>query len=260
MLMFLLSLMIAGPAAAFAEEQLQQNRAPAANSGLLDGLVFRGPTGSRPLLSHMHSLLQDDAPRARHAAAILARLGRGQEIIDDPRSAPLRLLHVGGFISSDDNGMVRFRNRIIERVFARRATQRDERQRQLRILAIGTAVTAALVLLPYWYLRVLPAAEIAVLTSDRNLAAVAEAHADLGRLPGFSGAADRLFGDAMVRLGGDAESIGQLRQIDAALRVLPDGPERADALTGQFWLRRARALASRGESPGEEDILYIGDE
>jgi hypothetical protein len=52
MLMFLLSLMIAGPAAAFAEEQLQQNRAPAANSGLLDGLVFRGPTGTRDMDAH----------------------------------------------------------------------------------------------------------------------------------------------------------------------------------------------------------------
>jgi hypothetical protein len=52
MLMFLWSLMIAIPAATFAAAQPQHTPAPAANSGLLDGLVFRGPTGARDMDAH----------------------------------------------------------------------------------------------------------------------------------------------------------------------------------------------------------------
>lgn len=56
LLLLLWSLTIAGPGVAVAGAQQQQSPAPAENPGLLDGLVFRGPTGVKGMDAHHHDV------------------------------------------------------------------------------------------------------------------------------------------------------------------------------------------------------------
>ena len=211
--------------------------------------LFLAPNVARdePLLAHMRALIDDDSPRARQAAAIVTRLAKGGEVIDDPRSPAQALLRNGGIVSSDANGMLHFRNRIVDHVFSRDFAARRDLRRQLRTVAIAAAAVIAMVFLPYWYLRVLPQAEIETLAAAESLQGISDAHASLARLPGFGRKADRLLGDALTRLGQGAESISQLTQINERLQALPDYADRPDELLARFWLRRARAMANRGE-------------
>jgi hypothetical protein len=56
LLLLLWLLSIAGPGVTFASAQHQQAKAPADNRGLLDGLVFRGPTGTKDMDAHHHDV------------------------------------------------------------------------------------------------------------------------------------------------------------------------------------------------------------
>jgi len=210
--------------------------------------LFLAPGISReePLLNHMRGLLAANSTRQRQAASVLSRLARGQEVIHDPSSSAQRLLDLGGFVSSDDNGMLRFRNRIVERIFGADSARRVEVPPWRRPAAVA-AVLAGLMLLPYWYVRVLPRDDIDALTTADDNALVEAAYLRLGRLPGFGGLADRLFADALARQSNRAVSLEEVRAADRALRALPAGAARADALMAAFWLRRSREAAARGD-------------
>jgi len=212
--------------------------------------LFLAPGISReePLLNHMRSLLTGSSPRRRQAVAIVGRLARGQEVIDDPASQAQLLLRFAGLTSSDDNGMLRFRNRIVEHVFGGDWARSEEPRRWQRPAAIAASSVAAVGLVLFWYTQMLPARDVETLrqvSSDYGLAE--QAHARLRRLPGFGRVADRLWGEAMVRRSTGAESIDEIRAADRVLRGLPGHEALADELLAAFWLRRARTAAGAGD-------------
>jgi len=211
--------------------------------------LFLAPGISReePLLSHMRAMLADGSMRGRQAIAMLKRLAKSGEVIDDPASPAQLLLHLGGFVSSDENGMLRFRNRIVERVFNFDWAQSASRRRWQRPARMA-AIAAAVLLVLGWYTQVLPRPYIDTLTfvsSDYALAI--QAHRRLSRLPGFGGRADRLLSDVMVRRSEAAETVADVSAADTILRDLPDRAELADQLMASFWLRRSESAAHRGE-------------
>ena len=215
--------------------------------------LFLAPGISReePYLNHMRALLGDGSARARQGLAILGRLARGQEVIYDPDSAAQTLLHLGGFVSSDDNGMLRFRNRIVEQAFEPRARSTGGLWTWRPSAAGGAVAAAAALLLLFWYTRILPQPYIDTLTlvsSDYSLAL--QAHERLGRLPGFGRRADGLLTDIMMRRSAVADSIDELRAADAVLRELPGRGATADELMAAFWLRQSEARANRGDRDG----------
>jgi WD40 repeat protein len=211
--------------------------------------LFLAPGISReePYLTHMRKCLDED-PRGRQARAILTRLARGGEVIDDRSSPAQRVLDIGGFVSSDENGMLRFRNRIVERVFDERwsrSVPAQDWQRPARFVAIALAL---LVAVSFWYVRVLPRPYIDTLTfvsSDYALAA--QAHRRLHRIPGFGRLADRMLTDVIVSRSTGAESIVEVRAADATLRELPNSDLLADRLMADYWLRQSDVAAHRGE-------------
>lgn len=221
----------------------------AANIEALANELFlaAGVAREEPLLAQVHASLRGDSTRHRQAGAILRRLGRGQEVIDDPRSVPQSILRLAGITASDDNGMLHFRNRIVERVFGHDQQPAIRAEPWVRSAVIGACALLVFAVSLVGYFQVLPAADIAILETDSDFELVSEAHAALGRLPGHRGTADELFAAALQRLGLAAESVDELSRITTALRRLPDGSESADRLSADFWLRRSAAAAARGE-------------
>ena len=211
--------------------------------------LFLGPgmASEEPLLNHVRRLLTDGTLRARQAVSILGRLSRSQEVIQDATAPAQQLLNLLGLIGSDENGMLRYRNPIVEQVFGEDFVREQTPRHWQRPAAIAAAAAVVFLLLPFWYLRVLPADAMTTLRESTDYTQVEGAHARLSRLPGFGGSADRLLGEAMQRRGAAAGSMAELRAAEAVMRRLPDGAAVADALVADYWRREAEAAASRGE-------------
>jgi len=207
----------------------------------------QGMPREEPLLNHMRRLLTGNSLRARQALAILGRLSRAQEVIQDPAAPAQQLLQIAGLIGSDENGMLRYRNPIAEQVFGAEFVREQVPRRWRRSAAISVAAAVAILLLPWWYVRILPAGAIETLRESTDYALTETAHARLGRLPGFGAMADRLLAEAMQRRGVAAVSVAEARAAAAVLRNLPDRAAEADALLAAFWLRQAEVAASGGE-------------
>jgi WD40 repeat protein len=220
----------------------------AVNAVAHDLFLAPGISREEPYLTHMRALLTDGSARARQALAMLKRLAKGGEVIYDPASQAQLLLHVGGFVSSDENGMLRFRNRIVEQVFDASWSQSVPETSWRRPARTAAVAVAAVLLLSFWYIRILPRPYIDTLTlvtSDYALAV--QAHQRLRRLPGFGRRADRMLADVIVRQSAAADSIDDVRSADGILRSLPGRAAQADELMANFWLRRSDASAHRGE-------------
>jgi WD40 repeat protein len=209
-----------------------------------------GTAHEEPLLNHMRRMLTGNTPRARQAVAILGRLSRSQEVIQDSTSPAQQLLNLAGLIGSDDNGMLRYRNPIAEQVFDAEFVREHAPRRWQHPAALAAAGVVAVLVLGFAYLRVLPAGAIETLRASTDYAEVEDAHARLGRLPGFGSMADELLAVSMERRGADAVSIAEVRAAGDVLRRLPGGAAQADDLLAAYWLRQAEGAASRGDRDG----------
>lgn len=220
--------------------------------------LFLVPRAGReePLLSQMRTLLTRKSQARRQTLSVLEKMGRGGEIVPAAARHALELLNLAGVVSHDNTGRLHYRNRIYERVFdgewAASARPIDWR----RPLAVALAAAVAL-LLPYWYLQVLPRPYIDILSVVTEDYAVAEdAYQALHRIPGFAGRADRLLAEAMTRRSRSAGTLDEVLAADAVLRSLPDRAGLADELVGAYWLRRSRE-AMRREQRDEALLLAV---
>ena len=208
--------------------------------------LAQGMAREEPLLNHMRRMLTGNSLRARQAVAILGRLSRAQEVIQDPAAPAQQLLQLAGLIGSDENGMLRYRNPIAEQVFGAEFVREQIPRRWRRPVAIGVAAAVAILLLPYWYVRILPAGDIETLRASTDYALAESAHARLRRLPGFGAMADRLLALSMQKRGAAADTVTEVRAAETVLRGLPGRAAEADAVLAAFWLRQAEAAAGGG--------------
>ena len=209
-----------------------------------------------PLLSQIRSLLTRKSQAARQALTLLEKMARGVEIAPAAARSAREFLNLAGVLGHDDAGRLHYRNRIYERVFdgqwAASARPIDWR----RPVAVA-AVAAVAMLVPYWYLQVLPRPYIdilSVVTEDYEVAQ--DAYQALHRIPGYAGRADRLLAEAMTRRSRSARTLDEVLAADAVLRGLADGPALADELVGEYWLRRSREAVHR-EQRDEALVLAV---
>ncbi len=217
------------------------------DSALHELFFAQGMAREEPLLNHMRRLLSGNSLRARQAVAILGRLSRAQEVIQDAAAPAQQLLQIAGLIGSDDNGMLRYRNPIAERVFGAEFVREQIPRRWRRPVSVGVAAVVAISFLSWWYLRILPARAIETLRESADYALVENAHARLRRLPGFGSTADGLLAEAMLRRGATAGPVAEVRAAESVLRGIPGRAAEADALLAAFWLRQAETAATGGE-------------
>jgi WD40 repeat protein len=212
--------------------------------------LFLAPavSGTEPYLAQMRAMLTDGSAAGRQAGSMLLRLAKGGEVILDPGSPAQQVLHLGGFVSSDENGMLRFRNRVIEEAFDPTWLGSRGPLHVERPVTAGAIAALCVALFAYWYVQVLPRPYIETLqfvTSDYALAE--QAHDRLSGLPGFGRRADALLADVMIRRSNRAETVAEARAADAVLRGLAGRDEIADRLMADFWLRRSEAAAHLGD-------------
>ncbi len=220
--------------------------------------LFLVPGASReePLLNHIRTLLTTKSPATRQALSLLARLGRRAEVTSPAGSVAHELLTLAGVVGRDDGGRLRYRNRLYEHVFDANWAVSALPINWRKPLAAVAAV-AIVVLLPLWYLQVLPRPYIDTLSVVTEDYAVAQdAYEKLHRIPGFAGRADRLLAEAMARRSQSARTIAEVLAADAVLRSLPERARLADELVGEYWLRRAREAANR-EQRDEALLLAV---
>lgn len=205
-----------------------------------------GASQEEPLLNHVRTLLADRAPGSRHALARLAKLSKGLDVQDDPRSEPRELLRLAGVVAADASGKLAFRNQIYARVFDE-SWAKGQTPVNWRMRGAAAAVLLAALWLPYWYTQILPRPYINTLSVVTQDFAVAEdAYAKLRRLPGFGSRADRLLADVMVRRSERTSTVTEALAADAVIRDL--GMEDvADEMMARYWLRQSLAAMHRGD-------------
>ena len=201
----------------------------------------QGIIREEPLLNHTRALLTRRAPGGRQALVQLGRLGRGARLLYDGASTAQQILRLAGVVTGRAGGEIAFRNQLFQRAFTPRWV-RSAVPFNWRGWAVAASVTAALIAVPLWYTRHLPRPYIQTLsTVTQDLELAMGAYDTLHRLPGFAGTADRLLAGVMARRSREAETFAEVQRSDSTLRQLTGFTALADALMGEYWLRRAGA-------------------
>ncbi len=107
------------------------------------------------LLSHIRSLLTTPSPDMRQALALLGRVCKGIPVASDLNSVPQSRLRLSGVVIDTENGQLALRNPIYEQVFTARWVN-SVLPFEWRQVFIAAAAASLLILVPLWYLRVLP--------------------------------------------------------------------------------------------------------
>ncbi|MGD8324306.1 MAG: AAA-like domain-containing protein [Gammaproteobacteria bacterium] len=198
---------------------------------------------SEPQLSFVSTELGQHGQSLRPALTILRRLGHGIAVQFDSASKAQERLFVAGIARRGADGQLEITNRIYARVFDERWA-RAAMPFHWRGLALGTAVAALLILVPYWYVNYLPRPWIQTLTTqDIEFDSARSAWERLNRLPGFADTADTLFADVLARRARSMSTLAEVLENDALIRDLNDHDDLAERLLAEFWLRRSHAAA-----------------
>ncbi len=216
----------------------------------IDQIVMRQLAGrsalhSEPMMSHIHrSVVQDK--RREALLTLYGRLRKGVEVPTDMGSGLQRKLMSVGLISIDDDGHLKTRNRIVEKVFTARWAN-ENLPTHWRGPSIAVAMFLVMVAIPFWYTQLLPNPYVRMLTSDTVELAVAETTwSNFRSFPGHTPVADELYLSFLERRARLATEPDEIEQIATMSRRIDGQAELPDRLRGDFWERRAMA-AMRAE-------------
>src|SRR5690606_16119711 len=113
-----------------------------------------GAAEKDPYLNRIRMLLTRRGARPGQALALLGKIARGASIDGVPRTPAKDWLRLAGVTGSGENGVLRYRNRILSEVFDVRWIAALRPFAWRRAGAIAATITAA-VLAPLWYSQVL---------------------------------------------------------------------------------------------------------
>ena len=112
-----------------------------------------------------------------------------------------------------------------------------------------------MLLLPWWYIRVVPRDYIDTLSVvEQPVEDAYQTFIRLHRLPGFGSTADRLFTDILRFHSERSNDYAEVREVDEHLRAIPDREALAEELLGDYWLRRAHEASRREDR--DEALLF----
>ena len=205
--------------------------------------LAQGARGEEPLLNHIRALLTRRAPGNRQALALLGRLGKGAQVLEDQASTAQRMLRLAGLTATTSDGSLIFRNQLFKTVFGLRWVS-GALPFNWRGALVAAVAAGMMFLIPWWYTQILPQPYIESLSViSQPLDGALDTYLRLHRLPGFRGTADRLFTEILTYRSRHADDFAEIREIDELLRGLPDRAELAEELMGSYWLRRAGEAA-----------------
>jgi WD40 repeat protein/subtilisin-like proprotein convertase family protein len=205
-------------------------------------LLARSAAEADPLLTQIRAWLAEPSRQARQAARLLRKIAGGSKVALPKDAMVAEHLLLSGAVRVDQNGRLQCRNRVIKELAIAHWIKAAASGGRFALAAV--VLLAVLAAGGYWYMRYLPEADIATLSSpSATLTETEEAYRRLRALPGFAARAEALWSEALARQGRAAGTTEAAAAVDTRLRELPGQDAAADLLLGDFWLRRARAAA-----------------
>jgi len=213
-------------------------------------LAGRAAIQNEPHMSHIHKIVTGDKKHCEALLNFYGRIRKGVVTETDLGSHLQRRLVAVGLIYAGDDGTLKIRNRLYERVFTARWAN-ENLPLHWRGPAIAALVILAFIAIPFWYTQLLPRPYVRVLSSPTiEIDTAAVAHRNLRSFPGHTEAADRLIQIFLQNRARLAEEETAILEIEQLARRLPVADGLADELVAEFWDRKV-AAALRHEDRDE---------
>jgi WD40 repeat protein len=201
----------------------------------------RAALHNEPNMSHIHRAIVNDEKRKEPLLNLYGKVRKGIPVAADLGSPLQRRLMAVGLLEIDEDGNLRVRNRLYERVFTARWANENLPIR-LRVPAIVVGALLLLVLVPFWYTQWLPRPYMRVLASPTvELETASEAYRNFRSFPGHADIADRLYRGFLTQRASVAERESDIYSVMRLASGLPGAGRLPETLEAQFWDRRAQA-------------------
>ena len=204
-------------------------------------LAGRAALHSEPHMSHIHRAIVNDEQRKEPLLNLYGKIRKGVEVAADLGSPLQRRLMAVGLLEIDEDGALRIRNRLYERVFTARWANENLPIRW-RVPAMVVASLFLLVLIPFAYTQWLPRPYMNILTSASvDMETAGDAYRNLRSFPGHADIADSLYQTLLTQRALVAQEESEIYSIASLAAQLPDAGQLPMQLEAQFWDRKVLA-------------------
>ncbi|MCP4303249.1 MAG: hypothetical protein GY783_21920 [Gammaproteobacteria bacterium] len=216
-------------------------------------LAGRAALHSEPHMSHIHRAIVNDEKCIEPLLNLYGKIRKGIPVAADLGSPMQRRLMAVGLLVIDDDGNLRVRNRLYERVFTARWANENLPIR-LRVPAIVIGAFLLVALIPFWYTQWLPRPYLRILASPTvELEVAGDAYRNLRSFPGHADIADSLYRGFLTQRALDAAEEGEIKRVASLAADLPNVGRLPDTFEAQFWDRKA--LAAKREERRDDALI-----
>jgi WD40 repeat protein len=204
-------------------------------------LAGRAALHNEPHMSHIHRALVNDRKRREALLNLYGKIRKGVNVAADLGSPFQRRLIAIGLLEIDQDGNLRVRNRLYERVFTARWANENLSMR-LRVPAMVVAAVLVMTFIPFWYTQLLPRPYLEILTSaSTDPEYASEAYRNLRSFPGHAVVADSLYLGFLNARASTASDLQQILTIAEMAEALPNSERLPQKLQAEFWDRQVMA-------------------
>jgi WD40 repeat protein len=240
-------------ARSIARERIDDDIAEHVDRLAIQRLGGRAALHNEPHMSHIHRVIVNNEKCREPLLNLYGKIRKGIEVAADLGSPMQRRLMAVGLLVIDEDGNLRVRNRVYERVFTARWANENLPIR-LRVPAIVVGTFLLLALIPFWYTQWLPRPYLKVLTSPTvELATAGDAYRNLRSFPGHADIADSLYRGFLTQRALVAAEEDEIKRVASVAADLPDAGPLPATLEAQFWDRKA--LAAKREERRDDALI-----
>lgn len=216
-------------------------------------LAGRAALHSEPHMSHIHRAIVNDEKRNERLLNLYGKIRKGVEVAADLGSPLQRRLMAVGLLEIDEDGNLRIRNRLYERVFTARWANENLPIR-LRVPAIVVGSLLLLAMIPFSYTQWLPRPYLKILTSPTvELETARDAYQNLRSFPGHAQTADSLYRVFLTQRALAANEENEIFAVTELAAELPGAARLPERLEAEFWDREA--LAAEREERRDDALI-----
>ncbi|MGI9247508.1 MAG: proprotein convertase P-domain-containing protein, partial [Woeseiaceae bacterium] len=213
----------------------------------------RAALHSEPHMSHIHRELVNDEKCKEPLLNLYGKIRKGIEVAADLGSPLQRRLTSVGLLEIDEDGNLRVRNRLYDRVFtARWANENIPIRLRVPAIVVGTLLLVALV--PFWYTQWLPRPYLNILTSPATeIETASDAYQNLRSFPGHADIANSLYRNYLTQRALTAVEESEINRVASLASDLPGAERLPTMLEAQFWDRKV--LAAKREQRRDDALI-----
>ena len=213
---------------------------------------------NEPHLGVIQRAMLFEVPDRDLVLTLYGRVRKGDRVLYNAENlVHRRLLDEGVLKVADDGHLV-----VANRIYAYALTSRWANEHlpvRIQTTLLAAVIVMLALLVPLWYVELLPRQWVSTLQSPPVLADATEAHERMRAWPGHRQTANRLLADYLRRRSLAATDVAEAREFDRLLRELPGTDASADELLALFWDRQALTyeLAADRDAALEARLLAL---